>query len=155
MNFVLFLLLLPLIKPMRTGTNVVCGVHYMTQFKSTASKDEKNKKKTGQFTGTISLWKRAAKTASTTGKPVLVFWMRQIRAREISFTIWSKLWYQTLKKSCSDCTHASETTMLTYVELLGVKQFARLVLLQLVGFVHIWSQWALPVYPSLAEALSI
>lgn len=106
MNFVLFLLLLPLIKPMRTGTNVVCGVHYMTQFKFTGSKDEK-KQKTGRFTATISLWKRAAKTASTTGKSVLVLWMRQIRAREISFTIWSKWWYQTFKKSCSDCTHAA------------------------------------------------
>lgn len=45
--------------------------------------------------------------------------------------------------------------VLTDEELLGVKQFAWLLLLQLVGFIHIWSQRSFPVHSSLAEALSV
>lgn len=48
-----------------------------------------------------------------------------------------------------------DATGLTDEELLRVKQFARLVLLQLVGFVHTRSQRAIPVYPSLAQALRV
>lgn len=45
--------------------------------------------------------------------------------------------------------------LLTNKKLMGVKQFAWLLLLQLVGLVHIWSQRSFPVHPSLTQALGI
>lgn len=92
----------------------------------------------------INIW-----TTSTAGKSIAVFWIRQTKEREISFTL----------ESTAGSRHAKRVPLtahtLTYEELLGVKEFARLILLQLVGFVHIRSQWTLPVNPSLAEALGV
>lgn len=75
--------------------------------------------------------------------------MRETKEREIYFAL----------DPTAATRHAKRVALtahtLTYEELLGVKEFARLVLLQLVGFVHVGSQRALPVYPSLAQALSV
>lgn len=45
--------------------------------------------------------------------------------------------------------------LLTNKELMGVKQFAWLFLLQFVGFIHKWSQRSFPVNSSLTEAFSV
>lgn len=45
--------------------------------------------------------------------------------------------------------------MLTEEKLLGVEQFARLLLLQLVGFIQIRSQRSFPVHAALAQALGV
>lgn len=73
------------------------------------------------------------------------------KEREISCTLGPTAGTRHAKRAALT-TH---THTLTYEELLGVEELARLVLLQLVGFVHRGSQWALPVYPCLAETLSI
>lgn len=74
-------------------------------------------------------------------------------------TIWTAshrmCFYHRFQKLQVWTEHNRHTHLLTNQELLCVEQFARLLLLQLVGFIHKRSQRSFPVNPSLAEALSV